>query len=89
MREQSCYFLSANRNKLSVALNLKSSGGRDLARRLALKSDVLIENFKSGEMARFGLDYATLAALHPRLVYCSITGEFFKFDTQKCKTTIY
>lgn len=70
----SAYYLSVNRNKRSVTLNLKSAEGQALAQQLALQSDVLIENFKVGGMAAFGLDYETLQAQNPRLVYCSITG---------------
>jgi crotonobetainyl-CoA:carnitine CoA-transferase CaiB-like acyl-CoA transferase len=70
----STYYSSANRNKRSVAIDLASAAGADLARRLAGQADVLIENYKVGDLARRGLDYDTLAAAHPRLVYCSITG---------------
>ncbi|HET9650554.1 MAG TPA: CoA transferase, partial [Usitatibacter sp.] len=68
------YYLACNRGKKSVTLDISKPEGRALARALALKSDVFIENFKAGDMQRYGLDYATLAAEHPRLVYCSITG---------------
>ena len=70
----SAYFLSVNRNKRSLTLNLQEAEGRALARRLALASDVLIENFRVGQMAAWGLDYEALAAEHPGLVYCSISG---------------
>jgi crotonobetainyl-CoA:carnitine CoA-transferase CaiB-like acyl-CoA transferase len=70
----STYFGSANRNKRSIAIDLASDAGAALARRLAARADVMIENYKVGDLARRGLDYATLAALNPRLVYCSITG---------------
>lgn len=70
----SAYFLSVNRNKRSLTLNLKTSEGQALARQLALKSDVVIENFKVGQMRGYGLDYETLRRDHPGLVYCSITG---------------
>ena len=70
----SAYFLSVNRNKRSLTLNLQHEDGRALARRLALTSDVLIESFRVGQMAAWGLDYETLAAEHPGLVYCSISG---------------
>lgn len=73
-KRQSAYFLSVNRNKRSLTLNLKSETGRDLARQLAAKSDVVIENFKVGGMASFGLGYDDLKLVNPRLVYCSITG---------------
>ena len=70
----SAYFLSVNRNKRSLTLNLKSDAGRDVARRLAAQSQIVVENFRPGQMARFGLSYADLAALNPALVYCSISG---------------
>ena len=68
------YYLACNRGKKSITLDLASSRGGEIARALALKSDVLVENFKVGDLARHGLDHATLAAANPRLVYCSITG---------------
>ncbi len=71
---QSAYFLSVNRNKRSLTLNLKTEAGQRLARELAAQSRIVVENFKVGEMARFGLGYADLKALNPALVYCSITG---------------
>ena len=71
---ESAYFLSVNRGKRSVAVNLKTEQGRRIVRELAAKSDVLIENLKPGDMARYGLDYDSLAAVNPRLVYCSISG---------------
>jgi crotonobetainyl-CoA:carnitine CoA-transferase CaiB-like acyl-CoA transferase len=70
----STYFGSANRNKRSIAIDLANDAGAALVRRLAREADVLIENYKVGDLARRGLDYATLSALNPRLVYCSITG---------------
>jgi crotonobetainyl-CoA:carnitine CoA-transferase CaiB-like acyl-CoA transferase len=71
---ESAYFLAANRNKRSIAIDLASAEGQILVRELAGRADVLVENFKVGALARFGLDYPALAAVHPRLVYCSITG---------------
>ncbi len=71
---QSAYFLSVNRNKRSLTLDIKTPGGQDLARRLAAKSHVVVENFKAGQMASFGLGYDDLRAINPALVYCSITG---------------
>jgi crotonobetainyl-CoA:carnitine CoA-transferase CaiB-like acyl-CoA transferase len=71
---QSTYFMSVNRNKKSITLNLKAPEGRDLLKKLAKKSDVLLENFRTGTMEKLGLGYATLAKLNPRLVYCAISG---------------
>ncbi len=71
---QASYYQSTNRGKLSVAIDLATSEGQELVRALAASSDVLIENYKAGSLARYGLDYATLAEINPRLVYCSITG---------------
>jgi crotonobetainyl-CoA:carnitine CoA-transferase CaiB-like acyl-CoA transferase len=71
---ESSYYQSANRGKLSVALNLASAEGQEIVRALATSCDVLIENYKAGSLAKYGLDYASLAALNPRLVYCSVTG---------------
>ncbi|HAJ36417.1 MAG TPA: formyl-CoA transferase [Chloroflexi bacterium] len=72
--DQSAYFLAANRNKRSITINLKTLEGQQIAHELAAHADVVIENFKVGGAAKLGLDYATLAARNPRLVYCSITG---------------
>jgi formyl-CoA transferase len=71
---ESYYFLSVNRNKRSLTLNLKHEGGKDILRRLAARSDVLLENFRPGAMERLGLGYEDLAVVNPRLVYCSISG---------------
>jgi formyl-CoA transferase len=68
------YYLACNRGKKSITLDFTHPDGRDLARRLALEADVLVENFKVGDLARHGLDYSTLSRDNPRLVYCSITG---------------
>jgi crotonobetainyl-CoA:carnitine CoA-transferase CaiB-like acyl-CoA transferase len=68
------YYLACNRGKKSITLDFTRTEGRGLARALAGKSDVVVENFKVGDLARHGLDYATLAVDNPRLVYCSITG---------------
>ena len=71
---ESAYFLSINRNKESVTLDFKQSAGRALLDRLIAQADVLVENFRPGTMERAGLDYDTLAARQPSLVYCSISG---------------
>ncbi len=71
---EASYYQSTNRGKLSVALNIASPEGQEMVRALATSCDVLIENYKAGSLAKYGLDYASLAALNPRLVYCSVTG---------------
>jgi crotonobetainyl-CoA:carnitine CoA-transferase CaiB-like acyl-CoA transferase len=68
------YFHCTNRGKRSIELDFESADGRRIVRKLAARSDVLIENFKVGGLAKFGLDYASLAAINPRLIYCSVTG---------------
>jgi len=68
------YYLACNRGKRSITLDFTRPEGRELARRLAERSDVLVENFKVGDLARHGLDYASLSRVNPRLIYCSITG---------------
>ncbi|SDG23832.1 CaiB/BaiF CoA transferase family protein [Klenkia brasiliensis] len=70
----STYYLGVNRNKRSVALDLKDDGDRAAAQELARRADVLVENFKPGGLARFGLDYATVSATNPAVVYASISG---------------
>jgi len=72
--EESAYYLSSNRAKRSVTLDFTKPEGRDLARRLIARSDVLIENYKVGTLGKYGLGYGDLHAEFPRLVYCSITG---------------
>lgn len=68
------YYLGANRNKRSITCDISTLDGQALMRQLVQSCDVFIENYKVGDMARYGLDYDSLAALNPRLVYCSITG---------------
>jgi formyl-CoA transferase len=68
------YYHSTNRNKHALAIDFAREQGADLVRRLAQDCDVLLENFRPGGLARYGLDYASLAALNPRLIYCSVTG---------------
>ncbi len=72
--DRSAYFLAANRNKRSVAIDMSRPEGQALVREMAGQCDVLLENFKVGGLARYGLDYPALSAAHPGLVYCSITG---------------
>lgn len=71
---ESAYFLSANRNKKSVVIDLSKPAGQTLVRRLIEMSDVVVENFKTGTLKRYGLSYDDLKSANPRLVYCSITG---------------
>ena len=73
-RGDAAYFLCANRSKKSVELDIASPEGADAIRQLTTTSDVLVENFKVGGLKKYGLDYPSLAAINPRLVYCSITG---------------
>jgi crotonobetainyl-CoA:carnitine CoA-transferase CaiB-like acyl-CoA transferase len=68
------YFMSANRGKQSVCIDISLPDGADLVRRLSSNADILVENFKVGDMARRGLDYETLAKINPGLIYCSVTG---------------
>lgn len=71
---EAAYYLSANRNKRSVTIDFTQPEGQRLVRELAARSDIVIENFKVGGLAAYGLDYASLKAVNPRLIYCSITG---------------
>ena len=68
------YYHACNRGKRSISADFKTEEGRELVRKLVMQSDVLVENFKHGGLAKYGLDYATLKALNPRIVYCSVTG---------------
>jgi len=71
---ESAYYLCVNRNKRDMVINLKTDEGKTILRELALQSDVLVENFRPGTLEKFGLDFATLHALNPKLIYCSVTG---------------
>jgi len=71
---EAAYYLSANRNKQSVTIDFTRPEGQKLVRELAGKSDIVIENFKVGGLAAYGLDYESLKAINPQLIYCSITG---------------
>ena len=72
--QDAAYFMCANRNKLGIAIDFARPEGAELVRALARQADVVIENFKVGGLAKFGLDYATLARTNDRLIYCSVTG---------------
>jgi formyl-CoA transferase len=84
---ESSYFMSVNRNKRSVTLNLKSASGIEALKRLVASADVLVENFRPGTMDRLGLSYAEARALKPSLVYCSISG--FGQDGPRAKQPAY
>ncbi len=72
--DNAVYFAACNRNKRSVTVDMATAEGQQLIRELAMQSDVVVENFKTGGLKRYGLDYASLSALNPRLIYCSVTG---------------
>jgi len=71
---EAAYYLGANRNKRSITCDIATPAGQALIRQLAAKADVFVENYKVGDMARYGLDFESLRAINPKLVYCSITG---------------
>ena len=71
---EAAYYLAANRNKRSITVDFSSPAGGEIVRELAAQSDIFVENYKVDQLARYGLDYATLAATNSRLIYCSITG---------------
>jgi crotonobetainyl-CoA:carnitine CoA-transferase CaiB-like acyl-CoA transferase len=73
-RGSATYYLAINRNKSSLALDFRTERGQAIVRELAQRADVLVENYLTGTLARYGLDYPALAALNPRLIYCSISG---------------
>lgn len=72
--DESAYFVMVNRNKRSVTLDISTAEGQAVVRDMAARCDVLVENYKVGQLARYGLDYERLKAINPGLVYCSITG---------------
>jgi crotonobetainyl-CoA:carnitine CoA-transferase CaiB-like acyl-CoA transferase len=72
--QEAAYYLGANRNKRSITCDIATPEGQALIRELAARADVFVENYKVGDMARYGLDFASLQAVNPKLVYCSITG---------------
>lgn len=71
---ESAYYMSANRNKKAITVNLKDEQGKEIIKKLIKKSDIVIENFKSGTMERLGLGYEQLKAVNPKIIHCSITG---------------
>lgn len=71
---ESAYYLSANRGKKSAIVNLRDARGQEIIRKLAAKADVLVENFRVGNLKRYGLDYESISAVNPRIVYASVTG---------------
>jgi len=71
---ESAYYLCVNRNKRGMTINLKTDEGREIIRELARQSDVLVENFRPGTLSRFALDFESVSAFNPNLIYCSITG---------------
>ena len=73
-RREAAYFVSTNRGKRSIAIDIAESAGAALVAGMAAEADVFVENFKVGSLTRYGLDYASLAARNPRLIYCSISG---------------
>jgi formyl-CoA transferase len=72
--DQATYFTACNRNKRSITIDMAQAEGQALIRQMAASSDILVENFKVGGLAAYGLDYASLKAVNPRLIYCSVTG---------------
>lgn len=72
--EESAYYLSANRNKRSIAIDIGSTSGQELVHQLIAQADVLVENYKVGGLARYGLAYEQIKDRYPRLIYCSVTG---------------
>lgn len=73
-RGESAYFLSVNRNKKSITLDLKTEAGREVVRRLIARSDVLVENFRPGTLGKLGFDYTSVSTMNPRLIYASVSG---------------
>lgn len=71
---EAAYYLAANRNKRSITVDISTPEGQDIVRQLAAHADVVLENYKVGQLAKYGLDYASIKAVKPDVVYCSITG---------------
>ena len=73
-RGDAAYFSACNRNKRSITVDFASKAGADLLRGLAKTADIIVENFRPGGLQKYGLDYASIAAINPGIIYCSITG---------------
>ncbi|MCH7631107.1 MAG: CoA transferase, partial [Proteobacteria bacterium] len=71
---ESAYYLSTNRGKRSIAIDIKSNAGQEIIKKLALDADIVLENFKVGGLKKYCLDYESLAKINPAIIYCSITG---------------
>ena len=72
--QESAYYLAANRGKRSIELDISSETGQTAIKALAAEADILVENYKVGGLAKYGLDYASIKAINPKIIYCSITG---------------
>jgi len=86
-RSDAGYYLSVNRGKRSVAIDLSTAEGQEIVRRIAATSDIVLENFKVGTLARYGLDYESLKEVNPGLIYCSVTG--FGQDGPRAENAAY
>src|SRR2546430_15739114 len=73
-KNNNSFYLCANRNKKSVTVNIASAEGQDIVRELAKSCDVMMENYKVGDLKRYGLDYESIKAINPGIVYCSVTA---------------
>ena len=74
LTRENAFYLSANRNKKSITVNIADPRGQEIVRKLAARADVLVENYKVGDLTRYGLDYQSVKATNPRIIYCSVTG---------------
>ena len=82
---EAAYYLAVNRGKRSITVSLDKPEGQRIVRELAARADIVIENYKVGTLGRYGLDAASLRALNPRLIYCSVTG-FGQTGPRRCST---
>ncbi|GAA6097955.1 succinate--hydroxymethylglutarate CoA-transferase isoform X1, partial [Tachysurus ichikawai] len=88
VREESAYFLSVNRNKKSIAVNLKDPNGAELITELSRNCDILVENYLPGKLDEMGLGYKDMSEAAPHIIYCSITGNVFSFFEQELRNSI-